>query len=319
MSRIVTRTQMADVRVAPGRGSPFLITDTAASDALREADRPFIAAVLAAPDDDVPRVLYADHLRDTGRDARAELIDAGVRLHNTLCHQPDRDPVVDPPRTPYNRFCNDTLCEHCELDRRVADLLQRRRMALIDGRVSAVEFSWLPWPLRSWLLTVGEGRAQFDNPESPTWGWRRGFVEEVACTADGWLHHGRDLVRATPITRVTITDWEVVEQPVYSETPRRWMPPVRQRVGTLHRLVGRLPAVFAPEAVDYATEAMCRAAVSDHAIAWAKRTDPLVGGEPTLQEWRCRYAAVSEAAARYRAAGLEPPDRCLIELGVIEP
>ena len=35
--------------------------------------------------------------------------------------------------------------------------------------------------------------------------FRRGFVDEVTCTAEDWLRHGRDARRLHPITRVNLT------------------------------------------------------------------------------------------------------------------
>lgn len=41
-------------------------------------DEPFIRAILAAPEDDLPRLVYADHLDETGRTDRAEFIRAQI-------------------------------------------------------------------------------------------------------------------------------------------------------------------------------------------------------------------------------------------------
>lgn len=44
-------------------------------------DRPFIDAILAAPDDDAPRLIYADWLQEHGDEARAEFIRVQCELH----------------------------------------------------------------------------------------------------------------------------------------------------------------------------------------------------------------------------------------------
>ena len=54
---------------------------------MTDAD-PFLAAILAEPDDDLPRLIYADYLDERGDPARAEFI----RLQVGLARLPPRDP-----------------------------------------------------------------------------------------------------------------------------------------------------------------------------------------------------------------------------------
>src|SRR5262245_27193116 len=51
----------------------------------------FLAAIREAPDDDVPRLVFADWLEDTGEPDRAEFVRAQVEA----VHLPDHDPRRD--------------------------------------------------------------------------------------------------------------------------------------------------------------------------------------------------------------------------------
>jgi uncharacterized protein (TIGR02996 family) len=54
------------------------------------ADRPFLAAILDAPDDDAPRLVYADWLDEHGDSARAEFIRLDIQLARTPLTNPDQ-------------------------------------------------------------------------------------------------------------------------------------------------------------------------------------------------------------------------------------
>src|SRR5262245_13845876 len=54
------------------------------------ADRSFLAAILDAPDDDAPRLVYADWLDEHGDGARAEFIRLDIRLGRMLSDDPAR-------------------------------------------------------------------------------------------------------------------------------------------------------------------------------------------------------------------------------------
>src|SRR5262245_23510597 len=64
----------------------------------------FLSAILDAPDDDVPRLVFADWLDDNGDSARAEFIRAQVRL--------ERLPEYDPERFELEERSLDLLAEH---------------------------------------------------------------------------------------------------------------------------------------------------------------------------------------------------------------
>jgi uncharacterized protein (TIGR02996 family) len=53
-------------------------------------DEAFLATILAAPDDDVPRLVYADWLDDQGQSDRAEMIREQIELANLPRAHPRR-------------------------------------------------------------------------------------------------------------------------------------------------------------------------------------------------------------------------------------
>jgi uncharacterized protein (TIGR02996 family) len=57
-------------------------------------DEPFLRDILANPDDDAPRLRYADWLDENGQPARAELIRLQVRLARMPAHHPERPPLA---------------------------------------------------------------------------------------------------------------------------------------------------------------------------------------------------------------------------------
>jgi uncharacterized protein (TIGR02996 family) len=66
----------------------------------------FLQAILAAPDDDTPRLVFADWLDEQGDDARSEFIRAQCRLA--------RLPAGDPRRPPLNTRARELLKAHRE-------------------------------------------------------------------------------------------------------------------------------------------------------------------------------------------------------------
>jgi uncharacterized protein (TIGR02996 family) len=54
------------------------------------AHEPFLRAICEAPDDDAPRLIFADYLDETGETERAEFIRLQVQLH----HAPDSSPAA---------------------------------------------------------------------------------------------------------------------------------------------------------------------------------------------------------------------------------
>lgn len=138
-------------------------------DCEREA---LLADVLAEPASDVPRLIYADWLDENGEASRAEFIRVQIELaeakhwnHGIVDWSNDDD-----------RFAACLVCRACWLKRREEELFEEHSANErwgIDGFVGKI----------AGVL-------------------RRGFVGHVECKLAAWLDHGREVVRAHPVTRV---------------------------------------------------------------------------------------------------------------------
>jgi uncharacterized protein (TIGR02996 family) len=116
-----------------------------------------VAAVIAEPEDDLPRLVYADWLDEHGESERAEFI--RVQIENPSWHcsfnNADGKPQID------------------------TKLMNRHG------------YDWLG----RWLYQNG-GRY---------WGWRRGFIDEIAVSAEDWLAICDDLLPQHPVRKVHLT------------------------------------------------------------------------------------------------------------------
>jgi uncharacterized protein (TIGR02996 family) len=140
-----------------------------------------LRAVCDDPGDDLPRLAFADHLEETGGDpARAEFVRVQVELAARGCVDVWCEKVFRE-NYPIGRRCE--LADGC-------DALRERERQLL-----ALDFVALGWHGAGW-------------PRRVTAAWRRGFVASVTLPCDDWLAHGPALVRAQPITGVTLADRE---------------------------------------------------------------------------------------------------------------
>ena len=137
-----------------------------------------LAAVLERPEDDAPRLVYADWLDEQGQTGRAEYIRAMVRFPIFIRASVTAEPVR------YDAEAEDIACDP-------AWTVRGRRP------LSEAEVEWtlkmLPRP-RAWGIVEGT-RAVI----------RRGFVESVTADTIGW-HTWCYAFRSQPLTRVRLTD-----------------------------------------------------------------------------------------------------------------
>jgi uncharacterized protein (TIGR02996 family) len=136
-------------------------------------DQAFLRAVCDAPDDDGPRLVYADFLDESGdpvRVARAEFI----RLQCTLARRRDNDP-----RTADGR-------------QRAAALLAAYRRAW-NGPVHR-------------RLHAGPFRGQVRSRRGllKGWGYRRGFIAEVTAHAAAVANYSDELAALGPLERLRV-------------------------------------------------------------------------------------------------------------------
>lgn len=145
-----------------------------------------LRAILAAPHEDTPRLVYADWLQEHSHDARAEFIRVQVEMAKT--------PTCD--RRQARRPCyQDGQCRWCFL------AIQRTQLMWLtpDGG-PALWKQWCDGVDPSWVLL------DTDNDQW-TFGMHRGFLDAVTLAAADWLAHG-DAIRARhPVKSVRLTTW----------------------------------------------------------------------------------------------------------------
>jgi uncharacterized protein (TIGR02996 family) len=141
-----------------------------------------VAGILAAPTDDLPRLVFADYVEEHGDGERGRYVRASVEL-NRLVEAEDYDE------------------EHMAVVSAVAAVPAPSlwRWAADDG---------LPQPAGPFLVRDTSGAVDLvrDANTGVAFGYRRGFVEVVRCPSAYWEPAGAALVRRAPISRVELTD-----------------------------------------------------------------------------------------------------------------
>lgn len=231
-----------------------------------------LAAVLASPEDDTPRLVYADALEERagpGDVKRAEFIRVQCELatiQNPWCEKTE-SPVHD---RGYAKFAPHCRCSWCRLKRREY-MLSRRYICWDDWDGAAKRYATF----------VGSNN------------WSRGFIAEVHCTLAVWCGgpcerchglgyitrpvgnfryqcstcigsgrlpgHGHALVRQHPITRVTLTE----EEPICTLGDHwQWLLNIREAIGCDH--------IGGPLNRSFYTRDAALDALSTAALTWAK-------------------------------------------------
>ena len=149
----------------------------------------FLAAIIEAPDDDTPRLVFADWLDDHGEADRAEFVRVQCRLEGCSKEDPAFDCTCPCPQT------TNSPCPRCTLRRCERELLSDTN----SGR-------WAGSPLHM-------GRPHQTYPIFWPWEFRRGFIDSITCSwADCRIY--LDAIRLVqPVrqvrltTRPFLTDW----------------------------------------------------------------------------------------------------------------
>ncbi|HVL11336.1 MAG TPA: TIGR02996 domain-containing protein [Gemmata sp.] len=202
-----------------------------------------LKAILDSPEEDTPRLMYADELEATDP-ARAEFIRVGCELASMPPEYLDREreyplDAVDgvpvgfvmsgvPPGVEYQ--CTITDGERATVRWKEPNpAFDRARHAEVQARegelFAAHAYDWLPEIAGLDKFAIGRrgGAGSYsvgylrkvtaprgvqlpDPPPRLTTEFRRGFVERVTCSGDDWARHGDDILAAHPVRRVTFTD-----------------------------------------------------------------------------------------------------------------
>ncbi len=145
----------------------------------------FLADIVAHPDDDAPRLIYADYLDDQGQPERAEFIRVQCALARWPCECDDVERV-------YHDECR--CKEKAELQRREQGL--NAYLSEWSAALPGVLCGGGP----NLVVKYGADGRGID------YHFRRGFVERVSCPCAAWLEHGQAVVRQQPVQRVELSD-----------------------------------------------------------------------------------------------------------------
>jgi len=160
----------------------------------------FLQAIRDSPDDDTPRLVFADWLTENGDADRAEFI-------RVQCELARRWPLA-PPGTAYYDFPPGRRREYPEYQR----LLARARELWEHVPPGATCTNGYEWTravgdlFGEHLSSVQEWFCIGNFSESVRWTCRRGFVESVTCPGDDWVRHGDAVLAEHPVREVVVTE-----------------------------------------------------------------------------------------------------------------
>lgn len=154
-----------------------------------------LAAIRDTPEDDAPRLIYADLLAENDETDRAEFIRVQCRLARM------RFPGVSPSAGAW------------KVER---DELRRREDELIRFNASRWLREWLPEELMEGFGTWTHEGPVIHSKRSVlrTVVWRRGFVSEIRAPLATLLDHGAAILGEHPVTRMVVTDRQPAERAV---------------------------------------------------------------------------------------------------------
>lgn len=211
-----------------------------------------LRAVLEHPDEDTPRLAYADWFEEQGEPERAEFIRVQCEINRLR---------PECPCVAYIRgvCCRSMSCPICPLHRRETDLMREH------GR---------EWFGDSGLAVYGEDVGRM-SPHATILIARRGFISEVRCPLATWLEHGPGIVRRHPVETVHVTDREPLEglpsgdDDTGPPTGYYWIP---DRHEVAWNMPWEIPAVLWDDGghADFPTAEAAADWLSGRCLAWAK-------------------------------------------------
>jgi uncharacterized protein (TIGR02996 family) len=154
-----------------------------------------LAAIIENPDEDTPRLAYADEIQETDAE-RAEFIRVQVEIA--------RRPRLD---------CGGVQCDRCQFPTGFHRYTKRCRgeVCRLRQREYYTSFRYVVW---NWTRGIPPGA-------QPS--FRRGFVEKIVLRADWWVAHGPHIVTRYPITEIRLSDREPELEP-HGGQYRWWVP-----------------------------------------------------------------------------------------------
>lgn len=258
-----------------------------------------VADVIAHPGDDAPRLIFADWLEDQGDGARAEF----VRVQCELCRLDAAGHTPDPWHAHPRKDCPEQFtpdgCAGCS--RMI--FLRRRERDLFAVAADAAMFAggplwdgWQPRPISGHSPNTLHFGEPLSDPPAFLFTFRRGFVEEIACTLEDWKGYGPAIVRAHPLSRVELSDRE----PAGIDGAYGWWDESKERhAGERDELPGLLWSLLEGGFQDqddagwkwYASFAAAISAASAALLLWAETVPPAPPAEDPKKHAKPRTTA----------------------------
>lgn len=171
-----------------------------------------LAAILAQPAEDTPRLVYADWLQENGQPERAEFIRVQCKLARTP--EPEYKTIsslLPDVATYHHGICVEcrrlkTKCRYHVLNMRSFWILRGHALEGMPGE------NWEKWFTKVLPRIQNDGFTPtgYDRPV-------RGFIESLRCRADDWIAHADAILAQQPVQKVALTTF-----PQFEDVTRRW-------------------------------------------------------------------------------------------------
>lgn len=173
-----------------------------------------IQTIIADPENDTPRMVYADLMEETGQWERAEFIRVQIELANRpkinrqrfeckICSNvPDEEGLLEHGRGCYTQSEDGGGSEFIEeaIDEK-AEALRRRERELLSEHNRLY-----PTATNQFIWAMPANAAATPSPlYSDSWECHRGFVEIISCSWADFAVHAGLILTATPLREVTLT------------------------------------------------------------------------------------------------------------------
>jgi uncharacterized protein (TIGR02996 family) len=176
----------------------------------------FVRAICAAPEDDAPRLVFADWCDENGEGELAEFIRVQIAISKLT--DADYDPFMHPSRNPQFIGCQDKMANRDRYGRpcRACDLRKRER-ALFCDRTGQYDGGghWFDWfdiriPQTTFrrdgtVLTFLDGSRRGHRLKAE---FCRGFPTTILAYTNDFIDHAAQMFRNYPITAVVLVDRE---------------------------------------------------------------------------------------------------------------
>jgi uncharacterized protein (TIGR02996 family) len=210
-------------------------------------ERAILKAVCDAPDDDFPRMAYADWCEENGRPRRAEF----VRIQLMMAKGAEGCSCGACVRRLGGGQQTNGPCAMSQVRVPIGGKMKRA-----DWRCHELCAEVGGWPtfMTGWPPTICNITLSYSD-------LRRGFIDSITCGVDWWMIYGPELVRNAPLTWIDATDRAPSSQ-------GGWF-----REGTAGVLGGacELPGpIFALVGKEARSRAAAMKALSDACLKWAR-------------------------------------------------